>query len=304
MAITELQRTKRQQTLGASDIAALFAANPFKSPADLWLEKTGRVTPPDAGEAAEIGDALEAGIRPLAEKRLGVRLVKPTGTFIHENGIMSANVDLMVGKAQRGSPICEIKTTGRADEWCDDQIPTRVLLQVCAQMLCAGSSQVHIAALIARFGLSMEMRTVEAVGEVRTLMAVIEEKAAEWWNRHIVADTPPEGVPSLDYLSARIRSTGTIVPIAEDLVTEYELAKQHAKNAEEMADAKKAALIAALGDADAGETSTGAVVRYTEVRSKRLDGDALKTAHPDLAAQFIRESSYRRLTVKAAKGGK
>ena len=301
MAITELQRTKRQQTLGASDIATIFGANPWKTPADLWLEKTGRVEAPDVGEAAEIGDALEAGIRPLAERRLGARLVKPTGTFIHENGIMSANVDLMVGKAQRGSPIVEIKTTGKAEEWADGEIPARVLIQVCAQMCCSGSTAVHIAALLARFGLSLEMRHVEADQDTRDLMAIIEERAVDWWDRHVVADTPPEGVPTMEYLTKRVRQSGKVVSIPTDIVTRYQAAKAAEKQASDQAEEAKAALVAALADADAGETTNGITVKYTEVSSKRLDGDAIKKAHPDIAELFTKTSSYRRLTVKEPK---
>ena len=304
MAITELQRTKRQQTLGASDIPTIFGLNPWKSPADLWLEKTGRVEAPDAGEAAEIGDALEAGIKPLAERRLGYKLVKPTGTFIHENGIMSANVDLMAVKAQRGASIVELKTTGRADEWEDGQIPARVMVQVAAQMACAGSYQASIVALLARFGLSVEVRTMQAVDEVRDLIATIEEKAVEWWERHIVADTQPDSLPCSEYLSVRPRVSGKVISIPAQVVAEFNAAKARAKEAEEAAETAKAVLLNALGDADGATTDAGDSIRYSLVEANRLDGKALEAAHPDIAAKFTKPSSYRRLTVKAAKGGK
>ena len=114
MAITELQREKRLQSLGASDIPTILGLNPFQSAADLWLVKTGQVEPGDMSEAAEIGNALEAGIAPLCETRMGVKLVKPTGTFHAANGVMTANVDRMVGKAAKGSPIVEMKSGSTA----------------------------------------------------------------------------------------------------------------------------------------------------------------------------------------------
>jgi len=304
MAITELQRTRRQTTLGASDIPTIFGFNPWKSPTDLWLEKTGRVEAPDAGEAAEIGDALEAGIKPLAERRLGYKLVKPTGTFVHRNGIMSANVDLMAVKAQRGAPIIEIKTTGRADEWADERIPDRVMLQVAAQMACAESYEASIVALLARFGLSVEVRTMHAVGEVKDMIAAIEERAVEWWERHIVADTQPDSLPSMEYIQIRPRVAGKVVSVPPALVSNYQAAKDRAKQAEEAADEAKAALLAAMGDADGATTEAGDSIRYSLVESNRLDGKALEAAHPDIAAKFTKPSSYRRLTVKAAKGAK
>ncbi|NBW17948.1 MAG: hypothetical protein EBR82_59245, partial [Caulobacteraceae bacterium] len=78
-------------------------------------------------------------------------------------------------------------------------------------------------------------------------------------------------------------------------------AKAAEKQASDQAEEAKAALVAALADADAGETANGITVKYTEVSSKRLDGDAIKTAHPEIAAQFTKTSSYRRLTVKEPK---
>lgn len=297
--ITEEQRLKRNKGLGASDIPIIFGLSSFKTPADLWLEKTGRVVPQEAGEQAEIGNALEAGVKPLAEKRLGVKLVKPTGTFVADNGIMFANVDLMVDKAQRGSDICEIKTTGAVSEWEDGATPDRVLLQVAAQMVCARSSVAHIAVLLAKFGLQFQTRTIE-LAQVADLAAVIEEQACEWWAKHIQADTCPEGIISPDYLSKRNRSQGLVIPVREDLIHVYNAAKEAAKRAESVAEAAKSQLIAALGDAEIGEAS-GWQVKFTEVSTKRIDGDALRNAYPEIAQQVTRDSSYRRLTIKEVK---
>jgi predicted phage-related endonuclease len=207
----------------------------------------------------------------------------------------------MVIKAARGQPICEIKTTGRADEWADGQIPARVLLQVCAQMACAGSSQAHIAALVARFGLSMEMREVNAEAEVLDLIRTIEDKAAEWWERHITGDTEPDGAASADYISKRVRQAGKVVQLSADLIAGFLAAKAATKEAEMREDEAKTALLTALGDAEAGEAEGGYTVKFTKILTERFDSKGLRSAHPDIAAKFVTESSYRRLTVKGGK---
>lgn len=50
--------TVRRSAVGSSDAAVVMGESPFRSEYQLWLEKTGRATPPPP-----TGDALEAGIR-------------------------------------------------------------------------------------------------------------------------------------------------------------------------------------------------------------------------------------------------
>lgn len=42
----------RSTGLGGSDVATICGLNKYKSPLQLWLEKTGQVEPVEAGEAA------------------------------------------------------------------------------------------------------------------------------------------------------------------------------------------------------------------------------------------------------------
>lgn len=301
MAITELQREKRMQSLGASDIPTILGLNPWASAADLWLVKTGRVEAPDSvGEAAEIGNALEAGIAPLCESRMGVKLVKPTGTFAASNGVMTANVDRMVEVAKRGSPIVEMKTTGMAEDW-KDGVPARVLAQIAAQFICTTSDTATVAVLLGRFGFSLDLHTVSMDDDgMIDLCKTIEDRACEWWQTHVVEDTPPGDTPSMDLLKIRKRVEGKTVPISSLLCKEYEVANKLAKEAEKRADEVKARLIAALGDAEVGD-GDGWTAKFTTVNTTRFDAEALKAAYPDLAKQYVKQSSYRKLTVKEAK---
>ena len=59
--ITEEQRIARKNGLGGSDIAAICGMNPYKSPYDVWLEKTRESImdePPNMN--MQIGNALES----------------------------------------------------------------------------------------------------------------------------------------------------------------------------------------------------------------------------------------------------
>jgi len=162
MAITEKQRDARAEGVGASECAAILGLSPFASAYDVWLEKTGKVVREESEqtEAMEIGNAIEPTTAALAEKRLGCKLVKPTGTYKADNGVMLANLDRQVDKAARGFPICELKSTWMLDGWGEpgtDEVPEAVMIQVHAQMLCSDARVAHVARMLGRFGFSVSL---------------------------------------------------------------------------------------------------------------------------------------------------
>ena len=55
-------REARKNGIGGSDVGAIMGLNPWKSPVEVWLEKTGHSEPPDLSgkESVEWGNRLEA----------------------------------------------------------------------------------------------------------------------------------------------------------------------------------------------------------------------------------------------------
>lgn len=304
MAITELQREKRLQSLGASDIPTVLGLNKHQSSYDLWLLKTGQVERTEMTQAARIGLAMEPTIAALCEEDLGVKLVKPTGTFAASNGVMTANVDRMIEKAQRGSPIVEIKTSQVVDDW-ENGIPDHVLVQIAAQFICTSSDSAHVAVMLSKWGFDFKIHPVsmDDAGMIDVCRHV-EDRACDWWEQHIIRGNEPiitpDSTPSMDFLKIRKRVEGKTVPISSLLCKEYEVANRLAKDAEKRADEVKARLIAALGDAEVGDGDRW-TAKFTTVNTTRFDAEALKVDYPDLAAKYVKASSYRKLTVKESK---
>lgn len=299
--ITHLQRQQRNQGVGASEVAAILGLDPYRSAWDLWALKTEKhIESGDesSSEAADIGNEIEVTTARLAEKRMGVRLVKPTATYKAANGIMFANLDRQVEKAVRGAENCELKSTGLLDGWGEagtDDVPERVLLQVHAQMLCSDARVSHIARLLGRFGFKFDLYRVEYNP---VLGVAIEERVCDWWNAHVVKDIAPEdSQPSLPVVSFLKRTPGKVIEIGSDVVAAYVAARDAKKKAEEIEDNAKANLLAALGDAEGGK-APGFSVSFQTINTKRIDTKALQEAEPGIAALFTKASGYRRLTVK------
>ena len=307
--ITERQRQQRVEGIGASEVGAILGLDPFRSAYDLWALKTGKCEESEnreESEAVKIGNLIEPTVAALAEERLGVKLVKPTATYKHPNGIMFANLDRQMRRAERGALPVELKSTGIVDGWGEDGsdvVPDRVLLQVTAQMMCSGATAAKVARLLGRFGLSFSMYHVNLDAD---LAQTIDERVCQFWEKNVQRDIPPENsFPSVGVVSHFRREPGKEVVIDDLLVAEFVRLRDARKAAEQMEEEAKALLLAGLGDAEIGVTASGYKASFKTISSQRLDADRARDEHPEFPwDQYMRASSYRRLDVRAAKSKK
>lgn len=302
--ITEKQRQARNTFIGASECAAIMGMDPWRSAWDLWALKTEKheeTGEAEESEAQRIGNLIEPTTASLAEHRLGVRLVKPTGTYKAANGVMAANLDRQLVEARRGAPNCELKSTGIVDGWGEegtDEVPERTLIQVTAQMICSDARVSHVARLLGRFGLSFSMYVVEFNPK---LAEIIEGQVCEFWREYVEKDIPPDkSIPSIGVVSHLRRTPGKVIDLGADIITKFTAARDARKLAESNEETAKAQLLAALGDAE-GAKAPGWSVSFRAVNSKRLDTGLLKAEKPDIYAAFEKPSSYRRLDVRESK---
>lgn len=299
--ITDKQESERMKGIGSSDVPTILGLNPWATPHDLWLVKTGQADGPDENDAMRIGTVLEAGVLQLASERLGAKIVKPTSTFVGCHLFMRANVDGMIGVAKRGSPIVEAKTTGRTDGWGDegtDEVPEHVKAQVMFQMLCASSDVAHVACLQGDYGLRLKMYRVPFCEDYASY---IVERVQDFWENHVARRVPPASLPSLEVLKRVRRSdSGTVVQIDGTLFAEDARCQRMLKEAQATADAARSALLVALGTATAGEGG-GYRIKISRVETSRFDAKAFAEANPEDAAKWTVRSAHSRTTVTAPK---
>lgn len=298
MAITTLQREQRQSAIGSSDAAAILGFSPWKTGADVRLEKLGAIAADAPGELAEIGTALEPAIADLAAKRLGLRLVKPTGTYRHQSGCMAANLDRQVDRAARGQPLVECKDSGLDDDWGEpgtDQMPAYVKIQVCHQMLCSDAREAHVARLGRGWVRGLFMYRLDAAEPgVARLMSEMEEFIPRWWEKFVVNAEPlPESAPppSMESLKRLRRVPQSVVAIPSALFTDAAAKRQARLDAEKAEKEANARLLAALEmpgaerHAEAGECPEGVVTYFEQRRAEHV----------------VKESTFRVMRFKPAK---
>jgi len=285
--------------VGASEAAVILGVSRFKSPFSLYHEKLGLEAASAAEtEAAEWGLALEEPISKRFERETGrpVYAPPPHSFYIHDElPWMIASLDrITTVDKERASELTaiplEIKTADASlrAEWKDD-IPLAYMIQVQHQIAVMGCEQAALAALVG--GNTFFWTDIRRDEE---FIKILIDQEQEFWQRCI--DHRPPEVDASKATSEALRKlyqrdTGEIVmlpPEALDWASDLEAAKAELKAAEEKERLAKNRLIAAIGDATAGQLPNGVIFTY-KAQTK--------------AEHIVKASTFRVLRQKAGAKG-
>ena len=153
---------ERKSYIGGSDIAAVMGMSRWKTPLQLWAEKTGKVEQPDLSnvEAVEMGSELEETVARMFTKRTGKKVRRAPKDYTYKHSSKGGGVDIdaefsfircQVDRLVEGTDeLLECKTASawKEKEWEDEEIPAEYILQVNWQLGITGRSIGHIAVLI------------------------------------------------------------------------------------------------------------------------------------------------------------
>lgn len=294
---------ERQCGIGGSDVGAILGVNKYKTPFEVYLEKTEPIT--DVGEQSESaywGDQFEEVVAKEFEKRTGKKVRRDRKHYKHKDyPFMVANIDRrVVGE----NAILECKTANQflANEWQDDEIPASYLLQVQHYLVVTGAEVGYIAVLIG--GQKFIWKEVQRDEE---LIQMIIEAEKNFWK--MVQDKTP---PALDgssaaekYLSEKYSNAE--VGKIEELGLEF---KDKIKIYFELKDQKdlldtqikeiENQIKFELKDAEIG-FAPGYSISWKNVSSNRVDSKKLKAEYPDIYKEVLKESKSRRFSIKEDK---
>ena len=293
----------RKQGIGGSDASVVCGINRYKSPVELWMDKTGQIPPQEAGEAAYWGTQLEPFVRAEFTKRTGIEVSQFKNLLqSEEHPFMLANLDGICEVPDYGTCIFEAKTASayKAGEW-EDTIPDEYMCQIQHYMAVTGYAGAYIAVLIG--GNTFRWKFVERDEE---LISMLIELETDFWN-HVQDCTPPPldgSDASAKFLAQRFPSSTptshiTLPDTAADLLSEYDEACAQLEIVTEKKQKAENLLKEMMGENEVG-TAGGRVVTWKSVAQERLDSKTLKAEHPTLYKKYANKSSYRRFTIKAA----
>lgn len=293
----------RKKGIGGSDASVVCGINRYKSPVELWMEKTDQLQPQEAGESAYWGTILEAVVREEFTKRTGLEvcLVKQL-LQSEEHPFMLANLDGICNHPDYGTCIFEAKTATayKAGEW-EDSIPDEYYLQIQHYMAVTGYRGAYIAVLVG--GNTFKWRFVERDEE---LIATLIRLEADFWH-HVEDLTPPPldgSDASAKFLSEQFpnsvpQSHIDLPDNAADLFRQYDAACEQLETATEQKQQAENLLKQMMGDNEVGIAGER-IITWKTVTQERLDTTTLKSEHPTLYQKYANKISYRRFSIKAA----
>ncbi|KWH22645.1 YqaJ viral recombinase family protein [Burkholderia multivorans] len=285
----------RRTGIGGSDAAAAVGLNPYMSPLELWLDKTGRADdlprpdPDDTRSPTYWGTLLEPIVAASYTKQTGNRVRRVNAVLRHPTiPFMLANLDREVV----GVPdvqILECKTTGEfgARRW-REGVPEYVQLQVQHQLAVTGKSAADVAVLIC--GQTLEVHRIERDDSL--IARLIELEARFWW--FVESDTPPpaDGSESADRALRHLYpGNGETVDFSDDsrlssLFADLVAVRAEIETRQQLEAQFKQAIQEAMGDATRALFETGSVSFKRSKDSTSIDLERLLADHPSLGQQY------------------
>jgi len=172
----------RKTGIGASDVPVILGVSPWRTPYQLWQEKTGRSEGQMENSAMARGKALEAQARLAYESTTG-EAMQPAERTHAMLTFMRASLD---GISLDGKTICEIKCPGKDDhaKAVAGEVPEKYGQQIQAQLFVSGAERCDYYSYDGSSGV-----IVSVLPDVEKQTQIVEACKAFW--QHVTSDTPP-----------------------------------------------------------------------------------------------------------------
>ncbi|WP_337970219.1 YqaJ viral recombinase family nuclease [Virgibacillus salexigens] len=292
---------ERTKGIGGSDASIILGLNKYRTPFELWLEKTGQTTVEDtAGEAAYFGNLLEDLVAKEFEVRSGKRVRKNNFMLQHpEHPFIMANIDRkVVGE----NALLECKTASMflAKDWDSEEIPEAYLVQVQHYLGVTGFKKAYIAVLIG--GQKFVWKEIERDEE---LIQMIIDAEVHFWNHHVLGNNPPalDGSSAAEkFLKERYAETeeGKTIDLGFDYKEKLDNLLELKANINQLQELQKQTenqIKKELEDAETGFVQNYQV-DWKPVKQNRVDSKLLKSKYPDVYNSVLKTTTSRRFNVK------
>lgn len=310
---------RRRSGLGGSDIAAIVGLSKYATPYDVWLSKRGEDEPEDEGEKPWLywGSVLEDVVAKEYATRTGNKVQRVNAQLIHpEHHFAIANIDRAVVNPEiRGNVrwldgrlttdrILECKTANgfAASMWGEsgtDQVPEAYLCQTQWYLGITGARYADLAVLIG--GSDYRTYTIEA--DTGLFSDLMTEAAAFW--RLVEDGTAPDPQTVADAQARwaqHIKGAAVMASAATArAVEELAAIKDRMSDLKAREDMLKLAIMAEMQEAETLTDMGQPIATWKTQTAERVDTNALRADHPEIAALYSKTSTTRVLRLKSKK---
>lgn len=255
---------QRKTGIGGSDVSAVLGLSPFRSPLDVYLEKTHQAEQQPENDAMYWGTKLEELVAKKYSEETGLEVRKVNSILRSKDfPMLIGNIDravcvekgkLPVVKGEfRTNKILECKTArSQTQDWGNagtDEVPEYYLTQCLHYLGLTGCQTCDLAVLFLE-SRKFQIYTIQADTDFITRL---QNHLAFWWEKHVVKNVPPaprsfEDVQKLFKKSVAITKTAT--DEIEYFASQFAELKRMRTNIDEKMNALKDSIATYLGDAD------------------------------------------------------
>lgn len=305
--LTQAQISERVNYLGASEAAAVLGLSRWGTPLSVWAEKTGQIEPDDISEnlAVELGNELEDFVARKFEKKTGKKVERVPETIYHPlYPFLGANLDRrVVGE----NAILEAKTCSawKAREWDQEEMPIEYIVQVMHQLAVSGAEKGYLAVLIG----NQDFKIKEIFRDDKALEDLVRREVSFWCDFVVPKVMPAAKWGDKDTLTAMFpeATEGEVKELTDEAAAICEVLEgisADLKSLERQEEEQKNQLRALMGEAETGLVFPWKI-QWANVKTRRLDTEALKKGAPDVFEKFRKMTTTRKFLISktSEKGG-
>jgi putative phage-type endonuclease len=307
MLINQDFSVDRSKYIGGSDIGAILGLSRFRSPLEVWMEKTGKEVKRLDSLPLRFGAYAEEFVASEYSRETGFDLIHDESIHIHPDySFMSAHIDRFVLEKGTSSPtrILECKTANpfASSDWGEsgsDEVPMNYLCQSVWYMAITNINKVDLAVL---FGNS-DFRIYKIRRDLELESAILQ-KANLFWSECVIKNNPPPAQSEADCqaLFSKGDPSKTIEAKIETLALGKRLQLLHSEIdiREEEISMIKQRIMSQMGEAETLMYQGKILATWKAPKpSFRLDSKRLEIDHPEITNNYKTPvQNSRRLVIK------
>lgn len=287
MALTDKQLTSRQESVGGSDVPAILGLSPFKSAADVYIEKTQQMVQID-NAAIEAGHMLEPAVIDWAITKIkesefswSSMNVRRTKVLVSSEGLeisAHANLDFMFIAQPHGRQVIEAKTTGLSKYWGSegtDEVPDYILAQCLWQAIVADIHMIHVAVLIGDRGFQLKTFVIDPEDYEEEIEEIVNRVGRFWQKNVLEGVAPTETHPTIETLKNVVRTPNKSKDLKDINVQSWIVAKDEVAQAKKRETILRSLVLSELDDAEEGRSNLGTLTYYEYTRKAYAVGEKL-----------------------------
>ena len=295
----------RTKFLGGTDCSGILGMSRYKTPLQVWAEKTGEIQPVDISDkvCVKVGIELEDLVAKLFCDETGKKVRRVNDTLFHKDyNFLGANIDRrIVGE----NAVLECKTASayKSGEWKNNEIPDEYILQCLHYLAIMGAEKGYIAVLIGNQ--DFKWKEIHKKDNEELIKTIIT-KEVDFWTKFVIPKVMPaitsEDAETLTNLYPEAKDSEILLD--ENVDTKLEAIQNMSlqkKKIEKEINLKENEIKSLLQNNERARTKRY-FLTWKKYQRNSVDTKALQTKYKDIYSSVLKTTEYKKFNYKQIQG--